>query len=66
MVREHHVAVLQVNHVSILCMRLHICGGFYIQYTYIIGPEAQLRNTSDHASISQWHAACWVMLFSTY
>ena len=41
MVREHHVAVLPANHVSVLCMKLYISGGFYAQYTYMIGPGAQ-------------------------
>ena len=41
MVQEHHVAVLPVNHVSVLCMRLCVSGGFHTQYTYMIGPGVQ-------------------------
>ena len=41
-VREHHVIVLPVNHVSILCMELCVSGGSHTQYTYMIGSGAQL------------------------
>ena len=33
MVREHHVIVLSVNHVSVLYMKLYVSGGSHIQYT---------------------------------
>ena len=44
MVREHHVAVLPVNHVSVLCIGLCVSGGSHVQYTYMIDPGAQPYN----------------------
>ena len=41
MVREHHMAVLPANYVSVLCMGLCVSGGSHAQYTYMIGPGAQ-------------------------
>ena len=41
MVREHHVAVLPANHVSVLCMGLCVSDGSHAQCTYMIGPGAQ-------------------------
>ena len=48
MVREHHVAVLSANHVSVLCMGLCVSSGSHAQYTYIIGPGAQPRAVQFH------------------
>ena len=42
MVREHHIAVLLINNISVLCMELYVSGGSHTQYTYMIGPRAQL------------------------
>ena len=47
MVREHHVAVLPVNYVSVLCMRLCVSGGSYAQYTYMIDPGVQPRGAPE-------------------
>ena len=41
MVREHHMVVLPVNHVSVLCIELCVNNGSHIQYTYMIDPRVQ-------------------------
>ena len=45
MIREYYVAVLLINYVSVLCIKLCVSYGFHAQYTYMIGPEAQPRGT---------------------
>ena len=52
MVREYHHVVLLTNYVSVLCMKLCVSGGSYIQYTQIIGPGVQPRGAPGHTSIS--------------
>ena len=37
MVRENHVTVLLINHISVLCIELYINGGFHAQIIYMIG-----------------------------
>ena len=46
MVREHHVVVLPINYVSVLCMGLCISGRSRAQYTYMIDPGAQPHGAS--------------------
>ena len=53
MVREYHVIVLQVNHVSVFCMGLYVSGGFHVKYTYMINLEYNHVVLSDHASLSK-------------
>ena len=47
MVWEHHVAVLPINHISVLCTGLCVSGGSHAQYTYIISPKAQPRDAPE-------------------
>ena len=54
MVPEHHVAVLPINHVSVLCMRLCVSGGSHVQYTYMIGLGAQSRGASEPCKYFSW------------
>ena len=46
------MAVLQVNHISIFCMRLYISGESYVKYTCMIGWEYNHIILLDHASFS--------------
>ena len=52
MVREHHVAMLPTNHISVFCMELCISDGSHIKYTYMIGREHNHVVLPDYASIS--------------
>ena len=52
MVREHHVAVLLTNHVSVFYIKLYVSGGSYVKYTYMIDREHNHVVLLDHTSIS--------------
>ena len=59
MVREHHVAVLPANHVSVLCIGLCVSGGSHTQYTYMISPGAQ-----PHGPVSRSHIGLILFFFN--
>ena len=52
MIREHHMAVLPANHVSVFYMEPTTNTQFHAKYTYIIGLEYSHVVLPDHASIS--------------